>query len=1331
MTGAAEGGPVSRARYDRERRARIAAEALLEAKSREVFEANRRLIHETEAVRTALSETDALRQREAAALRERTTLNKALTALSGRAGAADAMRALLDVLRREFAIPDAFFVQDQGGEIRIVAAARPELAGLVLPVPAGFLTRSRRMARFVAARDTPPLPDRLAHIEAVMVAPLVLPDDPAGALVLCCDSRGRFSAADLKTLEQVARVAAQSLLALREARRNALLVSLLEGRPVTGTDPGTGSGTGTDAASVLDAPLEAIHRAFTRLTDMQGQVVGILDALLGTPLQAADAAIDDALARMGAVTGTDRVYVFRLRDGGGFIDNTHEWCAPGVAPMREMLQDLPADMIAHWRAAFDAGDDVVIPDVAAMPDTAPEKDILLEQDIRSLLAVPMMNDGRFRGFVGYDAVRARRSFMPGEVHLIRSIAKVIASMLARRDAEAQLVDAHAEATAQRTRLEAVLSAMPDLIVELDREGRFVTWHSGAIEVPHAFAAAFAGRRIEDTLPPDLARDARSVLDDLDARRGVVNREFRYALGGDHDRCWQLSASPIADTGYLFVLRDVTAARAQTAEIERLSEIVRRTTNLVVVTDAARRIEWVNAAFERTTGWRLDEVRGWNVGEFLQGDDTDPATVARMRAALDAGQAVQGELLNRARDGRAYWVAIDIQPLRDGAGQLQGFMAVETDVTERHLQAEAQRRAADAAARARATLEAAVDALQDGFVLFDADDRLVLCNEKYREMYARSAPAVVPGATFEQILRYGLEQGEYAIDPDRAEAWLAERLARHGAAISELEQQLSDGRWLRIFERRTPDGGRVGLRVDITALKLAEQRALADRSAAMEASHDGIAITDAAGLFQYMNRAHLDMFGYGAEAEVIGQPWTILYGSAEAAWMQAHAMPALRDRGRWSGEVPGRATSGAPVDQDVALTRKDDGGLLWIVRDMRDRRAEAAERDRIREELHLAQRREIVGQMAAGLAHDFNNLLAAISGSAALIGSAATPGSAIAVGAGRIEAASGQAAGLVKRLLELGARQPERRLLDLRVPLREAALLVRGTLKAPTQLTLHLPDTPVEVTADPSDILQIVLNLGINARDALDGAPGEITVTLADADAADLAGPFASGKPDPAQRHVVLRVADSGPGIPADLVDRIFNPYVSTKGDKGTGLGLSIVASIVASNGGTVRLDTEPGRGTRFSILWPVTAGTAMPALPDAPGLTGRLDGRNVLVVDDQQDILDILTAFLHAAGAEVAPSTEPEDIAAAVEADPDAWDLIVTDYDMPGMTGEGLADAVHRVAPDLPLILVTALAGIAGRTGQRFAAVLPKPVDREALVRAAESAILARESKES
>jgi CheY-like chemotaxis protein len=192
---------------------------------------------------------------------------------------------------------------------------------------------------------------------------------------------------------------------------------------------------------------------------------------------------------------------------------------------------------------------------------------------------------------------------------------------------------------------------------------------------------------------------------------------------------------------------------------------------------------------------------------------------------------------------------------------------------------------------------------------------------------------------------------------------------------------------------------------------------------------------------------------------------------------------------------------------------------------------------------------------------------------------------------------------------------------------------------------------------------------------------------------------------------------------------VFKPYVSTKGDKGTGLGLAIVASVVTANGGAVCLETAPGLGTRFAILWPVTDQTHATAPAPVTGITGRLDGRTILVVDDQKDVLDVLTAMLEAAGAEVAPSTEPADILAAVEGDPTAWDLVITDYDMPGMNGYDLARALKTLAPQIPVILVTALAGIAGRAGAGFDTVLAKPVDRAALVMAAETAILRTKPK--
>jgi len=422
--------------------------------------------------------------------------------------------------------------------------------------------------------------------------------------------------------------------------------------------------------------------------------------------------------------------------------------------------------------------------------------------------------------------------------------------------------------------------------------------------------------------------------------------FRTATGRD---IW-VRATGTADHREGHILRifgtmqDITEMRARREHLHRLGTVARNATNAVMLTDPDLRIDWVNPAFERITGYRLDEVRGHCPSDVLGCDETDPAATDAIRAAAASGEAITRELLNRRSDGSDLWTQFDLQPVRDTGGRLEGFAVIQVDITERkraerelaraarlgriteealnevyvfdaetlrfievnrgarenlgysaeelgamtpldikpdftaasfeelvaplrsgaerkltfmtqHRRRDAsrypveitlqlmtegravfvalaldatERMQAEAAARAaREQLLGAVETLPDGFVLYDRDDRLILCNSRYREFYADSAPAMVEGARFEDILRYGLERGQYAEAKGREEEWLAERLAAHRAADSMVEQPLGDGRCLRIIERGTPDGGRVGLRIDIT--DQVESRARAERA----------------------------------------------------------------------------------------------------------------------------------------------------------------------------------------------------------------------------------------------------------------------------------------------------------------------------------------------------------------------------------------------------------------------------------------------------------------------------------------------------------------------
>lgn len=258
---------------------------------------------------------------------------------------------------------------------------------------------------------------------------------------------------------------------------------------------------------------------------------------------------------------------------------------------------------------------------------------------------------------------------------------------------------------------------------------------------------------------------------------------------------------------------------------KLSLVARETTNIVIITDSDGFTEWVNEGFVRATGYSLDEAVGRKPGEILQGPGTDPATVAHMSRQLAMGQGFQVEVLNYRKDGTPMWVEIACQAI-ETPGEPTKFVAIESDVT-------ARKHALERAGKAEQTLRTAIDSIDDAFVLFDAEDRLVLANNRFRDDYPGFADLLVPGARFEDIIRTGVNRGLYPEAEGREEQWISERMSAHRSAASNIEHRIRDGRWLRASEHKTPDGGTVGIRVDITELKKAREAAEAANLAKSE------------------------------------------------------------------------------------------------------------------------------------------------------------------------------------------------------------------------------------------------------------------------------------------------------------------------------------------------------------------------------------------------------------------------------------------------------------------------------------------------------------------
>ncbi|MBI1245165.1 MAG: diguanylate cyclase [Alphaproteobacteria bacterium] len=300
-------------------------------------------------------------------------------------------------------------------------------------------------------------------------------------------------------------------------------------------------------------------------------------------------------------------------------------------------------------------------------------------------------------------------------------------------------------------------------------------------------------------------------------------------------------------------RAMALAHGMTAELDRLAKVVERTTNGVVIAGPDRRIVWVNDGFTRLTGYSFEEALGRKPRELVQFEGTSTDLDEEMRACLAERRPFRGEIRNRAKDGRLYWVDLEIRPTTDAAGAFSGFMAIQSDITQRkeaferlaESEAELRRALSDVeeersrveqqamelaalaeqlsgekqkSVEALELLREAIESMEDAFCLFDPDGRVVMFNAKYLDPYGRMADLIAPGVSFEFILRLGIEIGLYPEAESRIDEYVRDRVGRFGENSPAREAHSPDGRWYRITRLRTPSGHTITSRVDITELK---------------------------------------------------------------------------------------------------------------------------------------------------------------------------------------------------------------------------------------------------------------------------------------------------------------------------------------------------------------------------------------------------------------------------------------------------------------------------------------------------------------------------------
>jgi CheY-like chemotaxis protein len=329
-------------------------------------------------------------------------------------------------------------------------------------------------------------------------------------------------------------------------------------------------------------------------------------------------------------------------------------------------------------------------------------------------------------------------------------------------------------------------------------------------------------------------------------------------------------------------------------------------------------------------------------------------------------------------------------------------------------------------------------------------------------------------------------------------------------------------------------------------------------------------------------------------------------------------------------------------------------------------------------------------LAGGIAHDFNNLLTTVLGSGDLLLGEIPAGSEWRPHVERIQRAARTAADLTFQLLAYtGKGSLEVRPIDLSAAIAELEGLLRISVSKRARLHWELGDALPAIEADPSQITQVVLNLVINASDSLEGGDGQITVQTGVAQVEEAVRSRAFlGEQLVEGSHVFVEVSDYGVGMDAETPSKIFDPFFTTK-FVGRGLGLATVLGIVRGHGGAVSVASTPGRGTDVRVLFPASAGVVRPAAPPSVPEAREPSGGTVLVVDDEPDVRDLARELLTRLGFEVVTAASGDEAVALFRARPAAFDAVLLDATMPGISGQQTTRELLRVRSDARIVLMS------------------------------------------
>jgi PAS domain S-box-containing protein len=944
---------------------------------------------------------------------------------------------------------------------------------------------------------------------------------------------------------------------------------------------------------------------------------------------------------------------------------------------------------AYFRALAES-DVIAASDAERDERTSEFTDVYLRPNrIGAMLDAPILAGGQLAGVLCLEHVGTAREWSTGERHFAMSAANLISLVLTQR------VRADSEA-----RLRTILDSEPECVKVVSLDGVLVDMNAAGLRMVEADATnAVIGAPVEPLIHPD-DRPAFALLHNRVAAGESGQLEFRLLGLRGTTRWVETHAAPLRDasgviSGVLSVTRDVTERRRNIealATSERLTGLILRSAaDGIHGLDAQGRILFGNPAAATMLGYDEEDLVGRDSHSLIHHHHGDgrpyPLEECPIHRTLQDGRPrhVDGESFFR-RDGSSFRVDYVCSPMTDEADVVTGVVVTFRDTTAR-LQAEA---ALHESQRRLTTL------------MGNLPGMAYRCsNDPHWSMeFASEGATALTGFTPAQLMHGGNATFGSLIHPeDRERVWTTVQQAVGAAVPFETEYRITaaDGVEKWVWERGQPvydpDGrlrGLEGLVTDVTARRrMEEQRRVSEERFRLlaRATTDAIWDWDVETNALWWNEGFETLFGFArAEVEPTLESWTTRIHPEDADRVLTglhHAIDA--GHSNWSDEYRFSRKDGsfAYVLDRGHVIRDREGRLVRMIGGMTD----LTERRQLETQLLQSQRMETVGRLAGGVAHDFNNLLSVILGTIDVNLSSIDVDTPLHTDLQEVRRAGERAAALTRQLLAFSRRQIlQPRVLNLNTTVTDTLTMLRRLIGEDIEIRFAPASDLANVTADPSQFEQVLVNLAVNARDAMrEGGTLTIQTRNVVLDEA-FAGTHPSARPGP---HVMLAVSDTGIGMDRATRERIFEPFFTTKPPgEGTGLGLAMVYGIVQQSDGSIWVYSEPGRGTTFKIYLPKVDEEVEPDVVHAADRTAG-GTETVLLVEDEPALRKLAERVLRNSGYTVVSAENGPQALEVVERHVGPLDLLLTDVVMPHMSGPELARRITDRKPGAHIIYMS------------------------------------------